>query len=100
MPKLHLYYKKNILQWMQFSGLNVVINDNAHLKLKNWKEEVVQVPVGKLKIRMSMPYLGSDVGNAEVMLEANEGEEIFAKYIPPLIMFSPGTIIVQKTIQQ
>jgi len=96
MARLHLYYKKNPLQWMQLSGLNVVINNRSTLRIGNWKEVIEEVEAGKIHIQMSMPYLGSEVGIARAEFDVEQDDEVFVTYKSPFFVTSQGTIFIEK----
>jgi len=96
MAKLHLYYKKNPLQFLQLTGLNVVVNNETTIKIGNWKEVVVEVNAGKVVVQMSMPYLGGEVGTARVEFEIKENDDFMLIYKSPIVVMAPGTILVQK----
>lgn len=96
MSSLHFYYKKNPLQWMQLSGLNVVINNNKTIRIGNWKEVIEEIPIGHTVIQMSMPYLGSEVGLARAEFDVNENEEIYLIYKSPFFVTAPGSIFIER----
>lgn len=94
--KLYFYFKKNPLQFMQMSGLNVVVNNQHTLNIGANKEFEYEVEDGKCKVQMSMPYLGSETGTANVELDIKDGERILLTYKSPITVMTPGTILIRK----
>lgn len=96
MAKLYFYFKKNPLQFLQMSGMNVVINNEETIKIKANKEYEYDINHGKCRVQMSMPYLGSETGTASIELDVKEGDNIVLTYKPPITVMTAGTILVKK----
>lgn len=94
--KLYLYFKKNPLQFMQMSGLNVVVNNEQTLNIKANKEVEVEVEEGKCTVQMSMPYLGGETGTAKVDLDIKDGDKLLLTYKSPITVMTGGTILIKK----
>jgi len=94
--KLYFYFKKNPLQFLQMSGLNVVINNKDIINIKANKEYEYEIEEGNCRIQMSMPYLGGETGTASVDLDVKDGERYLLTYKMPLTVLTSGTILVKK----
>lgn len=94
--ELYFYFKKNPLQFMQVSGLNVMVNNEKTFNIKANMEVAYEITAGKCKIQMSMPYLGSETGIANIELDVKDGDRILLTYKSPITVFANGAILVNK----
>jgi len=93
--KLLLQFKKNPLQILQWSSANAIIDGRNHVKVP-WTDKIgYSINEGHHKVQMSFPYLGSEVGKADIEFDIKEGETLLVTYKPPLLAFGSGTILVQ-----
>lgn len=81
---------------MQMSGINVMVNNQDTLNIKANKEIEYEVEEGKCQVQMSMPYLGSETGVANVEFDIKDGEKILLTYKSPVTVLTQGTILVKK----
>lgn len=96
MAKLYFYYEKNPLQWLLSSKLNVVVNNEEYFIIHSKTVTVKEIKSGSTSVQISAPYLGSEVGKTKEEFLVNEGDEIHITYKSPLLVFSPGTIFIEK----
>jgi hypothetical protein len=94
--KLILKFKKNPLQILQWSSANAVFDGRDMVKVPWTQDTEYEIECGHHKVNMSFPYLGRDAGKATVEFDINNGETLLITYNPPIIVFSSGTILINK----
>ena len=96
MSKINLYYARNPLQWLLSKDLNVVVNNESVLKIRANTIVTKDINPGQAQIQMSAPYFGSEIGKSVSSFVIQEEDELFITYKPPFLVFSAGTIFVEK----
>jgi len=96
MAKINFYYDKNPLQFLLSSKLNVVLNFEDSFIINAKEVTIKEVPAGSVKIQMSAPYFGSEIGKAREDFVVNENDIVHVTYRSPYLVFSSGTIFVEK----
>lgn len=100
MENVTLIFKKNFLQILQWSSLNVVIDNEETIKVGIEKPTNIRLSVGIHTIQMSFPYLGSECGVAQVQINIKENLEYELTYKPPLTVFTSGTILTKTFVKE
>lgn len=94
--KLILRFKKNPLQIFQWNSLDAVIDQKMSIKVP-WTQTVeYNIDEGHHNIQMSFSYMGADVGKAQKEFDIKEGQTLHITYKPPIIVYNPGAITVEK----
>jgi len=94
--KVIFKFNKNPLQIFQWSALDVIIDEQYPVKVPWSQPSEYAFEPGNHRVQMSFPYLGTNAGKAQADFVINEGETLIITYKPPMIVFSAGTIVIQR----
>lgn len=93
--KLYFYYKKPF-QFSALKSINVVIDGQKTIKVKD-KEECCQfVEAGSHTIQISSTFLFWEIGTTTLQVRVGDKESYKLTYKAPIFIYLPGTILVDK----
>jgi len=92
--KVIINFKKDQMQFLQRSDLDVLIDNETAYKVSPKMPLELELPAGQHTFRMSFRYLWRDCGVAVLVFDFPENSTHHLTYEPPMMVFSEGKIFV------